>query len=75
MTVSSFDKMIEQIAGRSVREQHRDEIERAIKNAKRTAWDRWWRRQWHRAAARRRGRSSHQHEVSGERRWIENANL
>jgi hypothetical protein len=28
----------------------RDEIERAIANAKRTAWDKWFRKQWYRAA-------------------------
>ena len=38
---------------------HREEIERAIDNVKRTAWDKWFRRQWYRAGARRRWNSSH----------------
>lgn len=54
ITVSSFDKMIEEHGARFLREQHRDEIERAIRNVKRTAWDKWFRREWHRAAAQRR---------------------
>jgi hypothetical protein len=46
------------------------EIERAIDNAKRSAWDKWFRRQWYRAGAmwRRRG-PSHRPRVSGARRW------
>jgi hypothetical protein len=35
-------------------EQVREEIERAIDNARRTPWDRWFRKQWYRAGARRR---------------------
>lgn len=31
-------------------EQQRDEIERAIRNVKRSAWDKWFRREWYRAA-------------------------
>ena len=29
----------------------REEIERAIDNARRTPWDKWFRRQWYRAGA------------------------
>jgi hypothetical protein len=29
--------------------QQRDEIERAISNAKRSSWDKWFRREWYRA--------------------------
>ena len=38
---------------RIVQQQQEIEIERAIKNAKRTEWDKWFRKQWYRAAARR----------------------
>ncbi len=31
-------------------EQQRDEIERAIRNVKRSTWDKWFRREWYRAA-------------------------
>jgi hypothetical protein len=51
MTVSSFDRMAEENAARLLRGSIRDEIERAIANAKRTAWDKWFRRQWYRATA------------------------
>jgi len=34
-------------------EEQRAEIERAIENAKRPAWDKWFRRQWYRAGAMR----------------------
>jgi len=37
-----------------VQESNRLEIERAINNAKRSAWNKWFRRQWYRAARRRR---------------------
>ena len=37
-----------------VQESNRLEIERAINNAKRSAWDKWFRRQWYRAARRQR---------------------
>lgn len=30
-------------------EEHRAGIERAIDNAKRSAWDKWFRREWYRA--------------------------
>jgi hypothetical protein len=57
-----------------LRKPYRREIERAIANAKRTAWDKWFRRQWYRAAAQRRKRyakqhSSHRLKLSGARRW------
>ena len=52
MTMNSFDRMIEENADTLLRQQHQDEIERAIKNAKRTAWDKWWRREWYRGTAR-----------------------
>jgi hypothetical protein len=44
--------MIDENAGRLLRKQYRGEIERAIRNAKRTAWDKWFRRQWYRGGAR-----------------------
>lgn len=36
-----------------LRDEHRQEIERAIDNVKRTALDRWFRREFYRVAARR----------------------
>jgi len=39
---------------KSLRAKWRDEIERAIANAKRSESDKWFRKQWHRAAGRRR---------------------
>ena len=37
-----------------LQEQHRQEIERAIDNAARNAWDKWFRKEWYKAGARRR---------------------
>jgi len=48
-----FGKVIAARAADMVQEQQLDEIERAIRNAKRTAWDKWFRRQFYRAAAQR----------------------
>jgi hypothetical protein len=45
--------MIDENGARLLRKQYRGEIERAINNAKRTAWDKWFRRQWYRAGAMR----------------------
>ena len=53
-----------------LQEANRQEIERAIDNAKRSTWDKWFRRQWYRVAARRKKRfSSHRPRTSGARRW------
>jgi len=72
-----------QMALTKIQEQNRDEIERAIDNIKRSAWDKWFRCEWYRAGARRkwhrrpRGRSSHDDSRSTAtkravaRRWIE----
>ena len=55
--IGRFDNEMVAVAVSLLREQYRDEIERAIDNAKRLPWDKWWRRQWYRAGAlRRRGR-------------------
>jgi hypothetical protein len=56
MTIGSFEKTIDENAGSLLRKHYCGEIERAIKNAKRTAWDKWFRRQWYRAGAKREGR-------------------
>ncbi len=34
-----------------VADEYRQEIERAVDNAKRSAWDKWFRRAWYRAGA------------------------
>jgi hypothetical protein len=41
-------------AKRKDAEEWRDEVERAIENAKRSAWDRKFRREWYKAMARKR---------------------
>ena len=51
--IERFKGEIAKVAASLLREQYREEIERAITNAKRTAWDKSFRRQWHRAAAQR----------------------
>ena len=51
-----FDNEMVAVAVPLLREQYRDEIERAISNAKRLPWDKWCRRQFYRAAAQRRWR-------------------
>lgn len=37
----------------------REEVERAIDNARRTPWDKWFRRQWYRAGAKRMHNDGH----------------
>jgi len=46
---------ITQYLGQSAKPAWAEEIERAIDNAKRSAWDKQFRREWHRAAWRREG--------------------
>jgi hypothetical protein len=46
-TLDNLEKMIDENAGRLRRKKYSSEIERAINNAKRTAWDKWFRRQWY----------------------------
>jgi hypothetical protein len=48
-----FDRAISAVAGSLIKEQNRQEIERAVDRVKhpKTARDKWWRRQWYRAAA------------------------
>jgi len=46
---------ITQYLGQSARAALAEEIERAIDNVKRSAWDKQFRREWHRAAWRREG--------------------
>ena len=45
--------MIRQSGPRSLEEKHREEIEKAIDNVKRTAWGKWFRKEWYRTGARR----------------------
>lgn len=52
MTVESFEKMVAEHSGRLLREQYQDEIERAVRNVKRTSWDKRFRREWYRGTAR-----------------------
>lgn len=52
--VRSVGELAAKSAEAMLQESNRQEIERAITNAKRTAWDKSFRRQWYRAAARRR---------------------
>ena len=52
--VKSLGALASRSAAALLQECNRQEIQRAITNAKRTAWDKWFRRQWYRAAARRR---------------------
>ncbi len=51
--MTQFDDAISAHAKALWLEQQRDEIERAIKNVKRSGWDKWFRREWHRAGAMR----------------------
>jgi hypothetical protein len=51
--IGRFETEIEANGAALLRQQYRDEIERAVRNAKRTAWDKSFRRQWYRAAAQR----------------------
>jgi hypothetical protein len=54
--ISSLDRLARQQSAKAIIAAHRDEIERAVDNVKRTAEDKWWRRQWYKAAAQRRRR-------------------
>lgn len=42
---------VEKLAAQSAQQAWKDEIERAINNVKRSAWDKWFRREWYRATA------------------------
>ena len=44
----------EQLAGQITAQAWREEIEHAVDNVKRSAWDKHFRKRWHIAAARRR---------------------
>jgi phage gpG-like protein len=44
--MSPFDDVVSKHAKALRLEQQRAEIERAIKNVKRSAWDKWFRREW-----------------------------
>jgi hypothetical protein len=49
--MSPFDDAVLAQARVMWQEQQRAEIERAIKNVRRSDWDKWFRREWRRAAA------------------------
>lgn len=48
--ISSLEKVARAQSSRLILESYRQEIEKAIDNAKRTARDKWWRKQWYREA-------------------------
>jgi len=52
--VKGIGALVANSAAAILREINRQAIERAITNAKRSAWDKSFRRQWYRAASRRR---------------------
>ena len=45
--MSPFDDVVSKHARALWLEQQRAEIERAIRNVKRSDWDKWFRREWH----------------------------
>lgn len=47
----SFEGLMAGFGKPLVADEYRQEIERAVDNAKRSAWDKWFRREWHRAGA------------------------
>jgi hypothetical protein len=53
MKMKQFDKAIPAHAKALWLEEQQAEIERAIKNVKRSDWDKWFRKQWHKAGAMR----------------------
>lgn len=68
-SLGRFDGIIEQHGGRPLRRRYEDQVERAISNVKRTAFDKSFRQQWYRAGALRKKRSSaHRPQLSGARR-------
>jgi hypothetical protein len=66
--MSPFDDVVLAHAKALWREEQRAEIERAIKNVKRSDWDKWFRRQWHRAGAMRKWP---RRQASDAGRWFE----
>jgi hypothetical protein len=67
---TDFKNAIAKYGAGILREHYRRQIERAIDNAKRTAWDKFWRRQFYRETARiAKALSSHRRRVNGARRW------
>lgn len=57
-SLGRFDGIIERQGGAPLRRCYQEQVERAIRNAKRTAWDKWFRRQFCRAIAQRDDRRS-----------------
>ena len=57
--------MIREYGPRVLAEKYRQEIEKAIDNAKRTAWDKKFRRAWYRAGAIRKKKTK----MAWPRRW------
>ncbi len=68
MNMKQFDDVISAHARVLWLEQQRAEIERAIDNVKRSAWDKRFRKQWHRAAAMRKWPRRHAGDMG---RWFE----
>ena len=48
-----LNPVIARVGDKEIREGHRDEINRAINNVRRTAEDKLFRKEWYRAAAKR----------------------
>jgi hypothetical protein len=66
--MSPLDDVIAAHARAMWLEQQRAEIERAIKNVKRSHWDKWFRKQWHKAGAMRKWQ---RRQASDAGRWFE----
>jgi len=71
--MQSLGNLMAEHAVRLLQEQQLDEIERAITNAKRGAWDKWFRREWYRATVQIRRRFEKRCKNSAPRRnerWL-----
>ena len=66
--MSPFDELVSAHARVLWQEQQRAEIERAIKNVKRSDWDKRFRKQWHKAGAMRKRQ---RRQASDAGRWFE----
>jgi len=52
-----LEKLTRDLGTALLRQQHLDEIERAVNNVKRSAFQKWFRREWYRTAWKKRQRS------------------
>ena len=51
-SLRGFERVVEQQAAELLWKHYEEEIERAVADVKRSAWDKWFQREWHRAAGR-----------------------